>query len=91
VLDDLLSGAHLAVRLPGYLYRTIDLEGGSALIRRRIEEREASFLELTQRAIYAQPDSPYRALLEHAGCDQFQGFWFRRPLPPADAAALLSL
>ena len=69
MLDDLLIGAHLAVRLPGYLYRTIDLEGGSALIRRRIEEREASFLELAQRAIYAQPDSPYRALLEHAGCE----------------------
>jgi hypothetical protein len=69
VFDDLLTGAHLAARLPGYLHRTIDLEHGSALIRQRIEERQASFLELARRAIYAQPHSPYRALLEHVGCE----------------------
>ena len=69
MFDDLLTGLHLAARLPGYLHRTIDLEEGSALIRRRIEEREASFLQLAQRAIYARPDSPYRVLLDHVGCE----------------------
>lgn len=69
MLDDLLTGAHLAVRLPGYLHRVIDFDRGRALIRRRLEQRSASFLELAQLAIYAQPTSPYRALLVAAGCE----------------------
>jgi hypothetical protein len=40
-----------------------------AVIRRRLAERESVFLDLVQRAIYAQAKSPYRWLLRMAACE----------------------
>ena len=69
MFDDLLAGADLARRLPGYLGRVVDFERDCALIRLRLERRAEDFLDLARRAIYAQPRSPYRALLAAAGCE----------------------
>lgn len=38
------------------------------MLRRRLETREARFLALARRAIYGHPPSPYRPLLDAAGC-----------------------
>ena len=38
-------------------------------LRRELENRERSFLDVLERGVYAQPASPYRKLLEHAGVE----------------------
>ncbi len=40
-----------------------------AVLRRRLERREADFLSLVKRTIYEHPQSPYRPLLRYAGCE----------------------
>ncbi len=69
MFDNLLAGADLAWRLPGYLRRVVDFERDCALIRRRLARRGDDFLDLARRVIYAQPRSPYRTLLASAGCE----------------------
>lgn len=39
------------------------------MLRRRLEQRERDFLALVRDAVYANPISPHRALLAHAGCE----------------------
>jgi hypothetical protein len=46
----------------------ITLEESKALIRERLETREARFLEKMRRYVYGHPRSPYLTLLRHAGC-----------------------
>lgn len=69
MLDDIRTGIDLALRLPGYLRRIIDLDQGTDLIRRRLERRAADFLALAREVIYDHPSSPYRSLLAAAGCE----------------------
>ncbi|MGH7899382.1 MAG: hypothetical protein ACREQQ_15615 [Candidatus Binatia bacterium] len=45
-------------------------EGARPEIERRIASRAASFLEVADRGIYAEPASPYKALLAHAGVER---------------------
>ncbi len=40
------------------------------MVRERLARREAAFLELVTRTVYADPQSPYRRLLELAGCER---------------------
>jgi len=40
------------------------------ILQRRLASREADFLALVQRAIYDNPESPYRELLALAGCQR---------------------
>jgi hypothetical protein len=39
------------------------------VVERRLARREADFLDLVRRAVYANPESPYRPLLATAGCE----------------------
>jgi hypothetical protein len=39
------------------------------ILARRLERRAADFLEFVRRAIYEHPNSPYRQLLQHVGCE----------------------
>ena len=48
---------------------TGSLEGCLSRIRRRLANRTEAFLEVVESAIFANPASPYRALLEAAGYD----------------------
>jgi len=68
LLDDLKMYARFTAGLPGYLRRTISLEEARAIIRRRLETREANFLEVVEHGIFNNPRSPYRPLLDLAGC-----------------------
>ncbi len=66
---DVASAARLFLGLPTFLRRPEPADTAHAVIRRRLAEREAVFLDLVQRAIYARPESPYRRLLRLAGCE----------------------
>ena len=44
------------------------LQDSRRLIRQRVETREQQFLALVNRYVYGDFPSPYRSLLEHAGC-----------------------
>lgn len=67
-----LSDARLAARflrgLPRFLRRPLAPEEAGAILQRRLARREADFLDLVRRTIYEHPPSPYRTLLEWAGC-----------------------
>jgi hypothetical protein len=67
--EELAAFGRYAVRLPSFLRNKID----PAEARRRVIEwhgrREESFLDLVSRAVYANPGSPYRALLQSAGIE----------------------
>jgi hypothetical protein len=69
LLEDGAIGLRLLWRLPMALRRPISLEQARAILRRRLERREADFLALVCQAIYANPGSPYRQLLSLAGCE----------------------
>ncbi len=75
MLDSLISfqdvavGARFLWKLPSFLRHPVTLEEARTTLRRRLENREANFLSLVKRAIYQNPGSPYRQLLDHAGCE----------------------
>lgn len=62
-------GARLVGGLRAYLRSPLTFSEARAILRRRLENREADFLSLAERAIFANPRSPYRALLRLAGCE----------------------
>jgi hypothetical protein len=62
-------GARLLVTLAPFLHQSVGLAEARAVLRRRLEQRERDFLALVRDAVYANPISPYRALLAHAGCE----------------------
>jgi hypothetical protein len=68
----LLSETRLAARflrgLPRFLRRPLTPGQAETILRRRLARRDADFLELVRRSVYEHPPSPYRALLEWAGC-----------------------
>jgi hypothetical protein len=69
VIVDVGAGARFLWRTPAFLRRPITRNGAQAGLRRRREQRERGFLELVRRAVYGTAGSPYRALLDHAGCE----------------------
>lgn len=52
-----------------YLGREFSPEECRALLVAQLRDRERTFLELLERAVYARPSSPYRALLVHVGAE----------------------
>ena len=63
------TGIRLLAALPGFLRRSITRDQAAAVLRQRLERREAAFLTLVGRTIFANPGSPYRDLLRLAGCE----------------------
>ena len=61
--------ARLARDLPGWLQTRLEPEQLLAGIERDLSAREAQFLAMADLAIYSQPRSPYRKLLQHVGCE----------------------
>ena len=55
--------------LRGFLRHTITLEQARAIVRQRMEEREANFLRLVERGIFGYSRSPYLPLMNLAGCE----------------------
>ena len=66
-LEDLTKGARFVSRLLPFLRSPLTMAESRAMLRRRIENREDNFLKLAKR-IYETPRSPYRRLLDLAGC-----------------------
>jgi hypothetical protein len=69
LLEDLRVAARFFPRLPGFLRRQVTGAEARRTVRARQAHREADFLGLARDLVYARPDSPYRALLVHAGCE----------------------
>lgn len=66
---DAAAGARLVGRLPAFLRRPIGSAEATAILRCRFERRGADFVGFVRGAVYANPRSPYRALLARAGCE----------------------
>lgn len=69
-LRELRLAARFLGCLPGHLRRPLTVEHAAATVRARLARREADFLHLVARTVYANPRSPYRRLLALAGCEQ---------------------
>lgn len=69
LLEDALAGLRFARQLPSFLRHPITTAEAMAVVRRRLEQRGADFLQLVRRAIYGRAESPYRQLLALAGCE----------------------
>ena len=67
-LHDVLAGGRLLWRLGPQLRRPLDVAESRAILETRFARREADFLWILRHAIYGHPDSPYRQLLQWAGC-----------------------
>ncbi|MCW5979846.1 MAG: hypothetical protein KIT09_17325 [Bryobacteraceae bacterium] len=68
-LPGLVAGARFFARLPVYLHRRLDLPEARALLARRLEQREARFLDRLRTDVYSRPSGVYARLLRHAGCE----------------------
>ena len=68
-LDDALVGIRVLWSLPAFLRHPLNPQEALAIVRRRLERREADFLDLVRRTIYPNRVSPYRKLLRLAGCE----------------------
>jgi hypothetical protein len=66
---DLAAFARYTVGLPRFLAHTVGPDEVRRRLRWRLEAREENLIALLERAVYARPSSPYRALLEHAGAE----------------------
>lgn len=66
---DALTGLRFTLSLQQAFRRPLTPDRALEIFRRRLEQREADFLALAQRAIYSNPASPYRELLRLAGCE----------------------
>ncbi|MDQ7859193.1 MAG: hypothetical protein QN174_00380 [Armatimonadota bacterium] len=60
--------ARFARKLRESLRHPVTAEQARAIVRRRLEAREANFLEVVERAVFGNPRSPYLPLLARAGC-----------------------
>jgi hypothetical protein len=62
-------GARLVGGLPHMLRRPIRAGDARSVLRRRLERRDADFLDLVRAGVYEGPGSPYRELFRLAGCE----------------------
>ena len=65
----LCTYGRFAVGLRRFLRRRLTLEEAEAFIREQLGKREENFLRLVERGVYGYRRSPYRALLQMAGCE----------------------
>ncbi len=65
----MIKYSRLAFGLRDFLHNTISLEQSKQVISARLQNRESNFLNLIQKGIYQNPNSPYLKLLKIAGCE----------------------
>lgn len=61
--------ARFLAGLPRFLRRRMSYEEARGIIQRRLGEREANFLSSMERGVFGNPRSPYRPMLQLAGCE----------------------
>jgi len=66
--NDLRTGLGFLRALPGFLDRPVDHKEAHATLAERLRNRERDFLRLVARTVFADSRSPYRALMDNAGC-----------------------
>ncbi len=66
---DAVRGVGFLTGLVAHLRHPVSIEAARAAVRTRLASRETELVALVREAIYADPTSPYRALLIHAGCE----------------------
>lgn len=69
MLDDLKMFTRYAWGLNSYFRSTLTPEQCHRMLLTHLQNREESFLPILERGIYANPRSPYRKLLLHAGVE----------------------
>jgi hypothetical protein len=69
LFDNLKMYWRFARGLRSYARRSISLEEARQIIRRRMAQREESFLRIVRRAVFKYPKSPYLPLMRLAGCE----------------------
>jgi hypothetical protein len=67
--QEVLTGAEFLFKLPSFLRHPMQATQAKAMLRRRLEDRRATFLRIVQQAVYQQTHSPYRQLLQLTGCE----------------------
>jgi hypothetical protein len=67
MFNDLRMFSRYAFGLNTYLRHTLTAQQCHQMITSQLEARNESFLGIMERGIYANPRSPYRKLLQHAG------------------------
>lgn len=67
--QDLAAAASVTRALPGFLRHTVTFEEAVTAQRHRLATREVSWLGAIRDSVYGHPHSPYRRLLQHAGCE----------------------
>ena len=68
-VEDVVLAARFLRQLPGFLRHPLTLPEARAILARRLERREADFLELVRDVVYASARNPYHQLLRLAGCE----------------------
>jgi hypothetical protein len=66
---DLLTGARFLKKLPRFFKKPWQLEEASAVLAGRFAGREANFLQAVKLLIFHNGASPYKKLLDLAGCE----------------------
>jgi hypothetical protein len=69
LVDSVAIASRFLRDAPGWMKHPVSPDLAEAQIRGRLERRAERFLESAERLIYANPSSPYLALLRHAGCE----------------------
>ncbi|HLF71871.1 MAG TPA: hypothetical protein VI759_06940 [Dehalococcoidia bacterium] len=68
-LDRLAMDISYVFELAGSLRHTMTLEEALPAVEQQLAARSESFLDILDRAVYANPQSPYYKLLAHAGAE----------------------
>ena len=63
----LRAGARFARRLPDFLATTLDAADARRLVAAQLAQREAAFLRILERGVFARPASVWARLFAHAG------------------------
>ena len=69
LLSNIVGYGRFAVGLGAFLRKPIPLSSVPDIVRRGMMRREDAFLTKVERAIFANPRSPYLALFRNAGCE----------------------
>ena len=68
VASEFVAFARFLAGLPRLVRRRMSVDEALAIVRERLRSRERNFLAVLEGGIFANPRSPYRALLDAAGC-----------------------
>ncbi len=68
-LGYLQTFARFPIALRKFLREPITLAQAKQSVQERMEQRSENFLRMLERSVYNTPRSPYRALLQRAGCE----------------------